>query len=211
MDATNFKALVAHLADVGQEHLLAYWDELGDAERIALVEQIEQVDFQQIATLHEKRNEMADIESLLAKATSPEAFRLDGRKNLFSVEEAFRCGSEKLAAGRVGVMLVAGGQGTRLGFDHPKGMFRIGPISGKTLLQIHIEKVIALGRQYGCPVPLFLMTSPATHDETVDFLVKKRSIRACRRSTDSLLPGDDAGGRREDRKGLAGRAGVLWR
>jgi UDP-N-acetylglucosamine/UDP-N-acetylgalactosamine diphosphorylase len=172
MDATNFKALVAHLTDVGQEHLLAYWDELGDAERIELVEQIEQVDFEQIATLHKNRDLATDIESLLAKATSPEAFRLDASQNRFSADEAFRCGAEKLATGRVGVMLVAGGQGTRLGFDHPKGMFQIGPISGKTLLQIHIEKVIALGNQYGHPIPLFLMTSPATHDETVDFLAQ---------------------------------------
>ncbi len=69
-------------------------------------------------------------------------------------------------------MLVAGGQGTRLGFDHPKGMFPIGPVSGRSLFQIHIEKILAVGRRYGARIPLYLMTSPATHDETVAFLAR---------------------------------------
>ena len=64
---------------------------------------------------------------------------------------------------------MAGGQGTRLGFDHPKGMFPIGPLSGKTLFQIHVEKIVAAGRRYGVRIPLYLMTSPATHEETVAF------------------------------------------
>ncbi len=64
---------------------------------------------------------------------------------------------------------MAGGQGSRLGFDHPKGMFPVGPVSGKTLFQIHAEKVLALSRRYGKPVPFLVMTSPATHDETVAF------------------------------------------
>jgi UDP-N-acetylglucosamine/UDP-N-acetylgalactosamine diphosphorylase len=67
-------------------------------------------------------------------------------------------------------MLVAGGQGTRLGFPHPKGMFPIGPITKHSLFRIHIEKIRALKARYGKPVPLYLMTSPATHDETIDFL-----------------------------------------
>ena len=46
-----------------------------------------------------------------------------------------------MRAGQVGVILVAGGQGTRLGFDHPKGMFPIGPVSGASIFQILIERV----------------------------------------------------------------------
>jgi len=67
---------------------------------------------------------------------------------------------------------VAGGQGTRLGFHQPKGMWPIGPLSGKTLFQIHFEKVRAVGRRYGGRIPLCLMTSPATHQPTVDFLTE---------------------------------------
>ena len=63
----------------------------------------------------------------------------------------------------------AGGQGSRLGFEHPKGMFAIGPVSRKALFQIHAEKVLALSRRYGKPLPLLVMTSHATHAETVAF------------------------------------------
>jgi UDP-N-acetylglucosamine/UDP-N-acetylgalactosamine diphosphorylase len=70
----------------------------------------------------------------------------------------------------VGVLLVAGGQGTRLGFELPKSLYPLGPISQATLLQIHVEKVRAASHRYRVPVPLYLMTSPATHEATVQFL-----------------------------------------
>lgn len=72
------------------------------------------------------------------------------------------------------VLLVAGGQGSRLGFEHPKGMFPIGPVSNKTLFQIHAEKVLALQRRYGRLVPFLIMTSPATDAETRDFFRQQK-------------------------------------
>ena len=88
----------------------------------------------------------------------------------WSKTDAAAAGQEVLAAGRVGVILVAGGQGTRLGFDHPKGMYPIGPVSKRSLFQIHFEKVTALARRHGVRIPVYLMTSPATHGETIEFL-----------------------------------------
>ena len=55
-------------------------------------------------------------------------------------------GEREIFNGRVAYLVVAGGQGTRLGFDHPKGMFPIGPISKKTLFQLHAEKILAMHR-----------------------------------------------------------------
>ena len=52
-------------------------------------------------------------------------------------------GETLLKEGKVGAILVAGGQGTRLGFDHPKGMFQIGPVSGKSLFQLFCEQIAA--------------------------------------------------------------------
>jgi UDP-N-acetylglucosamine/UDP-N-acetylgalactosamine diphosphorylase len=80
-----------------------------------------------------------------------------------------QAGAAALVRGEVAVLLVAGGQGTRLGFDKPKGMFPIGPISNKSLFQIHAEKVFAINRRYGKPAPFLIMTSSATHDDTVAF------------------------------------------
>ena len=84
-------------------------------------------------------------------------------------EEARQTGSELLRAGRVGVILVAGGEGTRLGFPHPKGQFPIGAVSGKSLFQLLAEQVVARARNAPATIPYYVMTSPATHDETVAF------------------------------------------
>jgi len=161
--------LLERLAPYGQQHLLSFWDELDDAGRRQLAEQIRGIDFAQVGQLFEQRGEKADYVKMAERAGPPPGIRLDGTENPFSPEEARRRGEEALRAGRVGAILVAGGQGTRLGFDPPKGMFPIGPVSENSLFQIHVEKILARVRRYGVSIPLYLMTSPATHQETVAF------------------------------------------
>ena len=78
-------------------------------------------------------------------------------------------GADALAAGEVGVILVAGGSGTRLGYEGPKGTFPIGPVSAASLFQIHAEKIAALTARHGRTIPLFIMTSPENHDVTTAF------------------------------------------
>jgi len=78
-------------------------------------------------------------------------------------------GQQALAAGTVAVITVAGGQGTRLGFEHPKGMFPIGPVSQRTLFQIFAEQILARRRRHQAELPWCIMTSDATHAETVAF------------------------------------------
>ena len=65
---------------------------------------------------------------------------------------------------------MAGGQGSRLGFEHPKGMYPIGPLSERTLFEMHLGQARAVAQKYGASIPIYLMTSPATHKETVEFL-----------------------------------------
>src|SRR5262249_9454643 len=77
--------------------------------------------------------------------------------------------AEALRRGEVAALVVAGGQGSRLGFEHPKGLYPIGPVSDKSLFQIHAEKVLALQRRHKAAVPFLVMTSPATHAETEQF------------------------------------------
>ena len=157
-----------------QECLLAFWDRLDLAQRNSLARQIEAIDFPLIRKLHDGCGRRQDFSAIAAKCQSPPAYRLDVSHdpNPFGPEQANRRAREAIRAGQLGVILVAGGQGTRLGFDHPKGMFPIGPISRKTLFQIHVEKIVAASRRYGVPIPLYLMTSPATHDETVAFFAE---------------------------------------
>ncbi len=75
-------------------------------------------------------------------------------------------GEAALRGGEVGVIIVAGGQGTRLGFDRPKGMFPIGPVSGRTLFQFFADRIAATCKRYGVHIPLYVMTSDATDAET---------------------------------------------
>ena len=79
------------------------------------------------------------------------------------------------------MILVAGGQGTRLGFDSPKGMFSIGPVSGASLFQILLEKIGARAGR-GHAHSLYLMTSPATHADTIEYL-RDSGASVCQKRT----------------------------
>ena len=165
-------ALEARLTPHGQGHLLRFWNDLADDQQKQLAAEIEQIDFALIQRLYQEPTSGQDWAALARRAEQPAAFRLGSASNPYAPEQGRARGETALAGGEVGVILVAGGQGTRLGFDHPKGMYPIGPISGASLFQILLEKVLAVGRRWGVSVPLYVMTSPATHRETVDFLAE---------------------------------------
>lgn len=153
----------------GQEHVLAFWDKLSDAQRQGLVAQLKTLDLDQLRKLYDQRDKPpTTIPPERIQATPVVAH--DAPENA----DRARLGEDLLRRGAVAALLVAGGQGTRLGFDHPKGMYVVGPVSKKSLFQIHVEKVLAAGRRYGKPMPLLIMTSPATHDETLTYFREQR-------------------------------------
>ena len=164
------EGLLAKLAEYGQQHLLAFWDALNGPRRRSLAAEIAGIDFALVNELSRQGDGKEEVKALAARAVPPPAFRLDASESAFAPGEARRRGAEVLSAGQVGVMVVAGGQGTRLGFDHPKGMYPIGPVSEHSLFQIHVEKILAASRRYGARIPLYVMTSPATDAETKEFL-----------------------------------------
>lgn len=172
----DLESLKAKLAPFNQQHVLQFWDELPEAGRQQLALQLEEIDPELIAQLHSGDAEQPDWHALAQSADPPPAMRLADRQQGqagglgVTPEQARARGRQALDAGEVGVLLVAGGQGSRLGFDHPKGMYPIGPVSDATLLQIHLEKAIALANRHGKSVPVYLMTSPVTHDEQLAFL-----------------------------------------
>ncbi len=172
-DSFQYDALLARVKPFGQEHLLQFWDELSGEAQVALGRQLSSVDFKQIALLFGQGAGSCDWAALARRAVPPPAMRLEERRSgggRFSAADACKRGVEALRAGKVGVLLVAGGQGSRLGFEHPKGMYEIGPVSKASLLQIHFEKALAAARRYGKAVPVYMMTSPVTHDEQTVFL-----------------------------------------
>lgn len=148
--------------------MLAGWDDLTAGERESLVAQLAGIDFAELDALYRRKDEphtllpprdrIAPLPPTASAATAAER----------------ACGEEALRRGEVAALLVAGGQGSRLGFDKPKGMYPVGPVSSASLFQVHAEKVLALSRRYGKPVPLLVMTSPATHDDTETYFREHR-------------------------------------
>lgn len=151
-----------------QLHLVEDWRHLPLSERSALQSQLEKLDLQLVRQLFENSKQSriqldpASISAVPAKSANWE----------FSA--AGRLGAEALSRGEVAVLLVAGGQGTRLRCDQPKGMFEIGPVSNATLFQIHAEKVLARIRRHGGRIPFLIMTSPATDAETRSFFAENQ-------------------------------------
>lgn len=164
--------LMERLQKHGQEHLLRWWGELDRVGRSRLASEVASIDLDQLDRLITELVHSEGASAPPADRVEPiEAVRLpqtDGER--VAIRRAAGLGAEALAAGEVGVILVAGGSGTRLGFEGPKGTFPIGPVSSSSLFQIHAEKIVALSRRHRRTIPLYIMTSPENHQATVDFL-----------------------------------------
>ncbi len=171
-------AVAERLKQHNQQHVLRFWGDLDSSGQQRLGRQLAEIDLDQIASLFQGEVDQPDWSALARKAEPPPAMRLadriagGGGGIGVTPAQAVERGLAALKGGEVGVLLVAGGQGSRLGFDQPKGMYPIGPISRHTLLQVHLEKALALGERYGAPAPVYIMTSPITHDEQVAFLAQ---------------------------------------
>ena len=161
------RELLLRLARHGQEHLLRFWDELDERERARLAEDIGQIDLDLVDGL---------VATLLERAEPIDPGTIEAPEVVRPGPEDVLTGRGALAAGEVAVVIVAGGQGTRLGFDGPKGCYPIGPVTDRSLFQIHAEKVVALGRRHGVSVPLYVMTSPQNHAETAAFFDEHESF-----------------------------------
>lgn len=168
----DLESLSSTLAGEGQSHLLRFAPELAAEERAALAKQIVAIDFDKLRRLREEATTPAT--TLDPTSIEPiDAIALPRTEADHARARAAReAGLAALRAGRVAAVLVAGGQGSRLGFEHPKGMFPIGPVSGASLFQIHAEKILAWRREAGRAIPWRIMTSPTNYAETVEFFEK---------------------------------------
>ncbi len=146
-----------------QEHVFAYWDDLSHDEKTRLLNQLESIDFDLMEKLFRNRKEQSISQYSPVETIRPEDFAETKRK------EAKALGEAHIKEGKLAAFLVAGGQGSRLGFDGPKGKFPIGSVSGKSLFHFHSEKIKAAEIKYRSTIPFIIMTSPINHAETVDF------------------------------------------
>ena len=153
------------LTEQGQAHLLDGLEELDMDTRDRFVGRLASVDWDELA-----RDPPPPPEQVQA----PPVVTLADRDRL--EPDVIAAGEAAYAAGRVAVLMVAGGEGTRLGFAGPKGCFPLAPHSGKSIYQLQAEKVLSLSRRVGTDVPLLVMTSPSTDAETRAFFAAHGSF-----------------------------------
>ncbi|NOX59653.1 MAG: UDPGP type 1 family protein, partial [Planctomycetes bacterium] len=156
-------------SDFGQDHLFQYWEGLSGEQRTLLLNDIERIDFATVKRLV-STGDSAVPEIDPSKIEAPSVYpSVPSEPESKQYTEAIQAGRSLLSQGKVGAMVVAGGQGTRLGFDGPKGTFRISPIQNKTLFQLFAEGIRNINREFGCQMPWYIMTSAATDAPTRSF------------------------------------------
>jgi UDP-N-acetylglucosamine/UDP-N-acetylgalactosamine diphosphorylase len=162
---------------VGQGHVLKYLSEVSDDEKAALLSQLRVIPVEKLegflkAALDDQNNisssnDVTPFSKQVGRTTDKEAS-----------ESAYNIGIEAIRCGEVAALVLAGGQGTRLGFSGPKGMYNIGLPSGRSLFQLLSERILKLRKLASndsdklAELPFFIMTSPINHEETVDFFEK---------------------------------------
>lgn len=167
-ETTDLKRLQQRLEQHGQEHLLAFYRELTPTQRMVLTKQLESLNWEyldELLTSHFKsKPDLSLPESLEPPPYYPVAEAEPGH-----YAKARDLGKSLIRQGQIAAFTVAGGQGTRLGWDDPKGTYPATALSKKPLFQLFAEQLQKTGELYGTTVPWYIMTSQTNHGVTQDF------------------------------------------
>jgi UDP-N-acetylglucosamine/UDP-N-acetylgalactosamine diphosphorylase len=176
-------ALKEKYAHEAQEHVFTFWDSLSTDEQTQLYHQLISIDPSRVATIAETVFNTPASTKESENSPLPEsscASTLDAPPETLS--QWSEAGLQAIAEGKVAVLLMAGGQGTRLGSSAPKGCYDIGLPSGKSLFQLQAERLVRL-QEYAAEnhgdrgrevvIPWYIMTSGPTRKDTEDFLRSK--------------------------------------
>lgn len=151
------------LAEAGQGHVLQYYDELSEEERKGLLDQIELTDFGVLKYCSNK--EELTQKGVISPLSAMQLPEIEANKEVYTEE-----GLKAIKAGKVGAVLLAGGMGTRLGSDDPKGMYNIGLTKDVYIFERLITNLMDIVKLADSWIHLFVMTSDKNHDKTVGFL-----------------------------------------
>jgi UDP-N-acetylglucosamine/UDP-N-acetylgalactosamine diphosphorylase len=161
----RYEELYKNARAYGQGHLLKFYPSLSEDSKGKLLDQLDKLDY---AALHELFHltkqpavSIGGISTMVAYDS--EDYSEDERKQLAET------GWDRLRQGKVAALVVAGGQGSRLGHEGPKGTFNIGLPSGKSLFQLQAERLLNLSQRAGRSIPWYIMTSPENHQETIRY------------------------------------------
>lgn len=151
------------LAKYGQEHVLQYYDELSDTQRQELLKQIDATDMSILEACRHKED--LTKKGVITPLAAMELDEIEAHKDSFTAE-----GLEAIRAGKVGAVLLAGGMGTRLGSDNPKGMYNVGLTKELYIFECLIHNLLDVVRKADAWIHLFVMTSDKNNDATIGFL-----------------------------------------
>ncbi len=154
------------LANYGQQHVLQYYEKLSRQEQEQLLLQIEQTDFDVLSLC--KKKETLNPRGEITPIGVMQLPEIEAKR-----EEYTTTGLEAIRAGKVGAVLLAGGMGTRLGSDAPKGVYNIGLTKEVFIFQRLIENLLEVVNQAGAWIPLYVMTSDKNHETTAAFFKEK--------------------------------------
>ena len=164
--AMGYQEAYDKLEKYGQLHVLKYFDELSGYEREALFAQIADTEFEMLAQCRHR----AELNPR-GKITPIGAMQLAQIEE--NREEYTKIGLEAIRAGKVGAVLLAGGMGTRLGSDGPKGVYNIGLTKEVFIFQRLVENLLDVVHQAQTWIPLYVMTSDKNHAVTTAFFEEK--------------------------------------
>ncbi|XP_045125416.1 UDP-N-acetylhexosamine pyrophosphorylase-like isoform X2 [Portunus trituberculatus] len=178
----DVSGLRQRLEGYGQEHLLQFWDSLPEPQRKALYTDLSELNLEEVCGFYKRTvSSLNEEQTKLDERMQPIPANMHGsvtRTPLEKITNYEEAGLREVSEGRVAVLLLAGGQGTRLGVDYPKGMYDVKLPSGKTLYQLQAERLLRLQRlaadKFGkCgDIPWYIMTSEHTKEPTMDFFAR---------------------------------------
>jgi len=173
------------LKPYGQEHLLKFWPELSESEKDVLFSELSSLDVANVCKCFQQvMSEKSTLGKKLDSQMQPIPEELKGSYEQAAKSDLLKSfeklGLEAIASNQVGVLLLAGGQGTRLGVTYPKGMYSVDLLSGKTLFQIQAERLIKVkelaeassSTGKSVKLPWYIMASEQTLDQTKEFFQK---------------------------------------
>ncbi len=154
------------LAKYGQEHVLQYYEELTEGERQALLDQIEATDMSILEACSHREDLVK--KGVITPLAAMQLSEIEANRESFT-----ETGLAAIRAGKVGAVLLAGGMGTRLGSEDPKGMYNIGLTRDLYIFECLIRNLMDVVRQADTWIHLFVMTSDKNHESTTRFLKEK--------------------------------------
>ncbi len=199
-DRSRGELLHERLVDAGQEHVFASESGLDAEARARLHAALETIDLELVGEFRRLIQSRTEARPSTPRFEPADVFPL--RRNVEQTAEARRAtlrGDEMLRAGRVGWLLVAGGQASRLGYDAPKGCFPVTPVARVSLYELFARKIRASQARHGARGPWYVMTSEATHVPTRAYFERERFFGLDPQGVvffrQSMVPALDADGR----------------